>query len=90
MALKLTYHASEFLFDIENLPSQLLEEMERFKERNKIIKERYCEKCFNAHILKKSDELCIGKDSIIKLKEKIRDEIGHDGYYLDGVELIRL
>ncbi len=90
MALKLTYHASEFLFDIGKYSSQLLEEVERFKGRNKIVGDKFCERCFYAHMIKKAKELSIEKDFIIELKEKIRDEIGHDGYYLDCDNLIKI
>ncbi|MBI2632085.1 hypothetical protein HYW75_03715 [Candidatus Pacearchaeota archaeon] len=90
MALKLTYPASEFLFDIKNLPSQILREMGEFKKRNRIIGEIYCKKCFNAHILKKAREYKLREDLIIKLKDNFESEIGHHGYYLDGDELIKL
>ena len=89
MALKLTYQASEFLFDIKNLPSQLLSELERFIERNKIVGNNYCERCFRAHVIMKARELRIGKDLIIQIKENMSEEIGHNGYYLDGDKLIR-
>ena len=90
MALKLTYHASEFLFDIGKYSSILLEEFERFKERNKIVGDKFCERCLYAHMIKKAKELSIEECLIIKLKDKIGDKIGHYGYYLDCNNLITI
>lgn len=89
MALKLTYQASEFPFDIGNFPSQFVNEIVKFKGRNKIVGNKYCERCFMAHVIMKARELRIGNDLIIQLKENMSEEIGHNGYYLDGDKLIR-
>ena len=83
---------SPFLLDT-SIPKGLLEEMDRFINRNSIIKEPLsgekicCMRCLKAHIIKKSQEMNI-KPTPIRLGKISKEEIGHSGYYLDGEDII--
>ncbi len=90
MRQKLVYEAPEFLFGKDNLPSFFVEEIEKFKERNRIDGKYLCNNCLSAHLIKKVKESGEKEEVINKLKKEFKDEIGHHGYYLDGEELVKI
>lgn len=102
MTLKLNLQALEhnFSFDEYEIPAFLSEEIRKFAQRNILVtldankesglKEICCIRCLKAHLAKKMKE----RGSSTKIIEKIgflkREQPGHDGYYLDGQELIKI
>lgn len=91
----------EILHNLNKISQKLLKEAESFKERNSLAIvghtieskkpiHRCCPQCLKAHLLKKSEEMNSGKairEIIIKMHSC---ETGHYGYYLDGVNLIKI
>lgn len=97
MTLKKTYPAPASLFSLaghglENLPEELQEEALEFIQRNTLsgtnensggaLKPLYCPRCLKAHILKKAKEM---NNAI-----KIRGNVGHNGYYLNGDVIVKI
>ena len=46
--------------------------------------------CLKAYALKKAAELGLGQNAIAAVRRMIPGETGHNGYYMDGEELIRV
>jgi len=65
-----------------------LEELSSFNERNLIHGKECCPRCLKAHLLKASKDEPVHFHKTIK--GYLRGEIGHNGYYLDGDEVIKI
>ncbi len=75
---------------IESLPNSLKKEMQKFISRNIIVKNYCCKSCLNAHILKKANDLQLEPEFVSSLKEEMKEGIGHNDYYLDNNQLIKI
>ncbi|MEK6910675.1 MAG: hypothetical protein AABW82_02775 [Nanoarchaeota archaeon] len=81
-------------------PDTLISEMENYAERNILIDDsvmneaspmhKCCPNCLKAHTLVKASELGVEEETIESLSSSFKGEIGHNGYYLDEDELIKL
>lgn len=81
-------------------PDELINEMEEYAKRNDLVKSdvyiqdssihKCCPSCLKAHALVKARELGVKEDTINHLTKFLKGEIGHDGYYLDEEELIKI
>lgn len=76
-------------------PDSLLEEIEDFASRNEIAESsksdfRCCPDCLKAHVVKKARDSGLDSKSISLLSKIFRGKLGHEGYYLDKEELIKL
>ncbi len=71
-----------------------ISEIESFAKRNTIVKvgkdKHFCHNCMKAHIIKKARELELPPSAIKPFLSKLEGEEGHNGYYLDEEDLIRL
>jgi hypothetical protein len=85
----------------EMLPEELLAEIGDFSERNSLIqiatriKDKKpvctcCEKCLHAHIMKKAEDYGIEGGALVLLNTKLEFKMGHNGYYMDGGELVKI
>jgi len=77
------------------VPDDLISELEKFKDRNIILEIKgdgrvCCSMCLKAYALKKAAELGLGQNAIAAVRRMIPGETGHNGYYMDGEELIRV
>ena len=88
------------LMKITNLPDVLLKEADSFMKRNSLAviacnvldKEpvhECCPICLEAHLIRKAKELGLEKEKkeILKIFEF---KVGHEGYYLDKEEVIKI
>lgn len=81
-------------------PDNLINEIEDYAERNKIVDDvimnqasplhKCCPNCLKAHTLVKARELGVDQETIEILSSSFKGNIGHNGYYLDEEELIKL
>lgn len=90
MATKLTLQASEILFKETKIPDLLLKEIEEFKKRNMIVKDKCCPSCLKAHLIKKASVLKIDKRLYDNILNEMNGDVGHNGYYLDANNLKRI
>lgn len=90
MTINLKSPAPEYNLSIGLSSSIFLTEIKEFIDRNKIDEEHHCERCLNAHIVRKSRDLSIGLESMKSMVKEMKDEIGHDGYYIDEGNLVKL
>jgi hypothetical protein len=82
------------------LPDLLIEELEAFTHRNALAKEYdsknhkdvhvCCQQCLKAHALKKARELNLHPKLVVFLEKIFEGEIGHNSYYTDSENLIKL
>lgn len=76
------------------IPDDLIANIEDFKDRNAILEEKgekiCCQQCLKAHAFVKAKEFGLPENAISKIDKMIEGKIGHDGYYLDEGELIRV
>ena len=88
------------LHSLKGISRKLFLEAEAFMQRNRIvdlssledneINLECCPHCLKAHLLKKADEMNLGKatrEIIISMGEL---QTGHDGYYLDKEKIVKL
>ena len=86
------------LTKLTNIPESLLKEADSFMKRNSLavvacnihnkeLVHECCPSCLEAHLIRKAKELGLGKEKIQKIFEC---EIGHEGYYLDKEEVIKI
>ncbi|MBX4196021.1 hypothetical protein KW805_00330 [Candidatus Pacearchaeota archaeon] len=99
MTLNIYSHVFELpITKVETLlPSALLEEMKEFMERNTLAVSRQagkkkihcCTRCLKAHALKTAKEMNFLY--LEKLIDRIIEaEAGHNGYYMDEDDLIKI
>lgn len=73
------------------IPDDLIAKMESFMKRNSIKEANHCcPNCLKAHILKTANDIGISRDGKQFLSLFIGGEAGHNGYYLDGDELVKI
>jgi hypothetical protein len=78
------------------IPDDFIAKLENFKERNAVegIGESYgkvcCTQCLKAYALKKAEELGLGKKAIGIVEKMLEGKTGHNGYFMDGDELVRI
>lgn len=84
------------------LPDNLIAEMESFTERNSLINieaqaqmgkaelNHCCPRCLKAHALKVGRDLGLDNVSLSFISGLFDCELGHEGYYLDGDNLIKI
>ncbi|MEK6856003.1 MAG: hypothetical protein AABX66_02475 [Nanoarchaeota archaeon] len=77
------------------IQDELIASIESFVERNNVIEPKgtshtSCPHCLKAHTIKKAKELELDRESVRFLSNLIKGNLGHDGYYLDGDELIKI
>ena len=86
---------------INSISKKLFLEAQAFRERNGIVaiasslkdeKPIYkcCPSCLKAHLLKKAEEMNLGRAVREIIRNMATYETGHRGYYLDGGELIKV
>jgi hypothetical protein len=81
-------------------PDELINEMEEYAQRNEILDSniyiqdnsihKCCPNCLKAHTLAKARELGVQEATINNLARFLKGETGHNGYYLDQDELIKI
>ena len=91
----------EILQNLNKISEALSNEAESFKERNSLaiigssLKDkkpihRCCPQCLKAHLLKTAEEMNSGR-AIREVITKMHScETGHNGYYMDDGELIKI
>ena len=82
------------------IPEDLISEIQKFIDRNMLLNDikpgikldskPVCPRCVKAHVLVKAREMCLDEKTISFLLSKIEGEIGHDGYYLDKGNLVKI
>jgi len=81
------------------IPDNFISEVQSFINRNVLTKEvdisglqknHVCPRCMKAHTIVSAKKMCLDSRVISFLEEKLRGEIGHDGYYLDGDKLVKI
>jgi hypothetical protein len=75
------------------IPDKLISDLENFVERNLIVGDKkgsFCPRCLKAHASKKAAELGLDKDSVNFLGKIFKCEEGHNGYYLDSGEVVKI
>lgn len=77
------------------IQDDLIAEIDRFCDRNNFKPPENelhtsCPDCLKAHALKTAARFGSDSRSIAFLSAFLKGNIGHDGYYLDGEELIKL
>jgi len=72
-----------------NFPEFLREEAKRFIFRNKLTEIHVCPQCMKAHLMKKAKEFGFNKE-IGQIEKSIKCPTGHEGYYLDQANLIKI
>ena len=83
------------------IPDDLIAELESYAERNplhKLVKNAQskkeimgcCPRCLKAHMLKTAENLGISQEGRQFLSLFMQGEAGHNGYYLDADELIKI
>ena len=87
---------------LESLPKEIVVEMEKFVERNSLAVvgaclidntslHKCCRECLKAHTLLKAHEMCLGQEKMELLDEAFAEcGIGHDGFYVDNGELVKI
>ena len=65
-----------------------LHEVEKIDDSEELHK--CCPHCLKAYALNKGKEYGMTSFGILKLSEALPGKIGHDGYYLDAEELVRV
>ncbi len=73
----------------EGASRNILESTLEFARRNILAEKECCSRCLKAFILEKIKEKN-SKELILVVNRVLRDEIGHEGYYLDGEELRKI
>jgi hypothetical protein len=89
MITKLTLNAAETVL-IEELPLFLREEKEKFLGRNKISGDRCCPWCLKAYLIERAKEKGMEDWAISMINQKLPGRSGHNGYYEDGGEIVKL
>jgi len=82
------------------IPDTLISEMESFASRNIIIEEKNqqtadymqacCPSCLKAHAVSSAKKIGLNNKAISALQNSLKGNLGHNGYYLDGEELVKL
>lgn len=77
------------------IPDDFVSELEEFKERNAIVAIKddgkvCCEQCLKAYALAKANELGFGEDAVREIDKMIKGKAGHEGYYMDEGELVKI
>lgn len=101
MVLKKTFSASEqtiFIIgssfgnaDVSNI---LLKEIERFSGRNAIPvgqnENHCCERCLKAYLVKRISEGRLSMDNFLPINILFPCETGHNGYFMDNDNLVKI
>lgn len=75
------------------IPDKLISDIEEFIGRNLLINDKkgsFCPRCLKAYTSKKAEELGLDSSSKKFIDKLFNDELGHNGYYLDSGELIKI
>lgn len=78
------------------IPDDFIAELERFRDRNVVVNVEgnygkvCCSQCLKAYALKKAEELGLGKKAMNAVSKMLQGEVGHEGYFMDGDELVRI
>lgn len=84
------------------LPDNLIGEMESFTERNSLVNMKVskqngkaelnhcCPRCLKAHALKTGKEIGLDNISLFFISRLFNCKSGHDGYYLDENNLVKI
>ena len=75
------------------IPDKLISELEDFVDRNLIVSDKngsFCPRCLKAHATKKATELGLDANSLEFFGSLFKGDIGHNGYYLDSGELVKI
>ena len=73
----------------------LISEIDAFCERNNCqtpVNELHtcCSRCLKAHAFRKAKEIGVSKDGMKVIFSLLNGKIGHEGYYMDGNELVKI
>ncbi|MEK6927206.1 MAG: hypothetical protein AABX11_02135 [Nanoarchaeota archaeon] len=77
------------------IPDTLISELDEFTKRNNVSQSQEelhssCPNCLKAHAIKTAIDIGLDADAIIFLQNLLDGKTGHEGYYLDGDELIKI
>ncbi|MAE49814.1 hypothetical protein CMI48_03235 [Candidatus Pacearchaeota archaeon] len=79
------------------LPHQLLLELHAFVRRNRVVDlgdeftiEHCCKRCLKAYLLERAEGYGVSGEQLSFLESYFSCEAGHDGWYLDGDDLLNL
>ena len=75
------------------IPDKLISELENFIDRNLLINDKkgsFCPRCLKAYASNKANELGLDSNSVKFLGTLFKGDIGHNGYYLDEGDLIKI
>ena len=78
------------------IPDDLISELESFAERNRISQREfgtfdaapYCPRCLKAHAIRTAKTMGMDKEYLTVLNDFFDCEAGHNGYYMDGEEIL--
>jgi uncharacterized protein YbaR (Trm112 family) len=91
-------HISQANKTIDNVPRWLLDELNAYTEQNAILTKIKddareivcCPNCLKAHALTLAKKMNVDKRIKKKIETFFKCPIGHNGYYLNGNELVSL
>ena len=76
------------------IPDSFIAEIERFTLRNSIVENKSalipCPRCLKAHAIKTAEEMKLDEYSLKFIFNLFKGETGHDGYYLDSENLVKI
>lgn len=81
------------------MPEAFLEELNKFVLNNTLTESytlkghqelHYCEQCFKAHAFKVSEDFDLDKRFLSYLDVVFPGEVGHDGYYINQEQLVKI
>ena len=76
----------------ELIPDSYLAELNEYIQRNSVAqvgsKHFCCHRCLKAHSIKKANEYGLGPCAVYIIYSLLNCESGHEGYYLDGDDLV--
>ena len=79
------------------LPHRLLLELHAFVRRNRVVDlgdeftiDHCCKRCLKAFLLERAEDHGLSGEQLTFLDTYFSCETGHDGYYLDGDDLLNL
>ena len=75
------------------ITDDLIAEAESFMIRNRCVEhedDAYCPNCLKAHMIKKAEEIGLTEETIKFINKIMPGEVGHDGYYIDDGELMKV
>ena len=89
--LLLKEHLSSKSKILKSIPENVISNLQNFAKRNALVEIGHCcPHCLKAHAIKTAENKGLDGRTIQIIKEEFKGEIGHNGYYMDEDQLIRL